>query len=680
MAGTGLNLTVSPAATTTYYGGYVDACGHTTTCQSVTVTVDAISGNPTGASASVNPICPGGSTNLTLTGGGGGLGAVITWYTGSCGGTVAGTGSPLSVSPASTTTYYGGYVDACGHTTTCQSVTVTVSSGSTGIGVVNDGAVIYINGSATVYISGGANGNYYNNTNCNSSSNGRINNQGGTMELEGNWYNNVNNPVYYDGVNPVDNGTTIFNGGAQSIGGSNITKFYNLTLQSAGIKTLNINTQVGGSTTTNGVFTLSASGPDFTLNSYTLTVTNPATTAMVRSGVATISGGGIISETNLAINPSIVQWNIGSTTGAHIFPFETAASYYIPVTFNNSGAVGNISISTRYTSNSNNTPLPGISNISSAVPYLHDLSGTDISVSSVIDRWWDITSSLNPSPGTTTIPAVTLTLYYRGVENTTGSTGEIAIQHFAYDGVSKYYFNNGQGGANGTYMDGNQTAVPPATNTGYATAAGFTQFSPYVLVLKSDPLPVELLNFSANCLDDKIKLLWATASETNNDYFSIDRSKDLSSWEFVTRINGAGNSNSLINYTTYDNFPYVQTLLGEMPTYYRMNQVDFNGNSKYYGPVIATCAETQGLDFDIVNIKINETHNELAITYTSPANGERVTACLFNIIGQKLFQQEQISSIGDNTIEFSNISLSRGVYLIRLDNTEKFISRKIIIP
>jgi hypothetical protein len=81
-----------------------------------------------------------------------------------------------------------------------------------------------------------------------------------------------------------------------------------------------------------------------------------------------------------------------------------------------------------------------------------------------------------------------------------------------------------------------------------------------------------------------------------------------------------------------------------------------------------------------VNIKIDESDNEVAVTYTSPENGERITACLFNMVGQHLIQQEQISIEGNNTIEFPAAGLSRGIYLIRLDNTKKFITRKILIP
>ena len=548
-----------------------------------TITVNTLSTAPGSASASPSSILAGNSSTLTVSGSSLGSADSWHWYSGSCGGVSAGTGASITVNPASTTTYY---VRADGSTcapTACVSVTVTVTGGT--YGVINNGAYINIQAGSNFYIGNNtAYANYYNYQN---GTNGTIINSG-TIELLGNWYNNAANNVF-----STDAGTTIFNGSSgQSINGTNPTYFYNLTLQTAETTTLNVNTQVGGSATKNGVFTLNnntGAGSVLSLNSFTLTVTNPATTAIVRNG------GYVLSETNAGVNPSILQWNIGGTTGDHVFPFGTNDPNYIPVHFNNSGAVGNISISTRRTAATNNTPLAGLSNVNLAVPYLHNTSGADISVSSVIDRWWDITSSLNPSPGTTPIPAVTLTLYYCGSENTTGQTSEIAIQHFANGGSGSYYFNNGQGGATGSYIDGNRTAVTVGTD--YATAAGFTQFSPYVLVLKSNPLPVELLNFSASCMDDKIKLLWSTASETNNDYFSIDRSQDNNTWEFVTRVNGAGNSNSIINYVAYDNFPYVKTLLGELPTYYRMNQVDFNGNSKMYGPVAATCMESAGTGF-----------------------------------------------------------------------------------
>ena len=85
---------------------------------------------PASASADNNNFCPGGSTNLSVSGGSLGTNATWKWYTGSCGGTFVGSGSPLNVNPATTTTYYVRAEGDCG-TTTCAQVTVTVKTPST---------------------------------------------------------------------------------------------------------------------------------------------------------------------------------------------------------------------------------------------------------------------------------------------------------------------------------------------------------------------------------------------------------------------------------------------------------------------------------------------------------------------------------------------------------------------
>ncbi|MBS1626109.1 MAG: hypothetical protein JST83_18965, partial [Bacteroidetes bacterium] len=99
----------------------------------VTFTVNSKSTAPTSAAASPATICSGGSSTLTYSGGSLGTGATARWYTGSCGGTLVGSGNSLSVSPTSTTTYYVRYEDPspCSTNTACVSTTVTVNTPST---------------------------------------------------------------------------------------------------------------------------------------------------------------------------------------------------------------------------------------------------------------------------------------------------------------------------------------------------------------------------------------------------------------------------------------------------------------------------------------------------------------------------------------------------------------------
>ncbi len=133
--GTGTNLgssnplTVGPG---TYYARVTGDCGGAVEA-SVSVAAKINSVAPSSATASPASVCSGVPTNITLTASGGtlGTGAVVQWYTSSCGGTLVGTGNPLVVSQtlASATTYYARYSGDC-NTTTCTSTTVNISTGS----------------------------------------------------------------------------------------------------------------------------------------------------------------------------------------------------------------------------------------------------------------------------------------------------------------------------------------------------------------------------------------------------------------------------------------------------------------------------------------------------------------------------------------------------------------------
>ena len=97
--------------------------------------------------------------------------------------------------------------------------------------------------------------------------------------------------------------------------------------------------------------------------------------------------------------------------------------------------------------------------------------------------------------------------------------------------------------------------------------------------------PIELLDFQADRLGDKIKLSWATVSELNNDYFSIERSLDSNLWTELDTLQGAGTSAAISHYQYWDNEPPFSQ------TYYRLKQVDFDGNYSY-SPIVMVSFET----------------------------------------------------------------------------------------
>ena len=88
-------------------------------------------------------------------------------------------------------------------------------------------------------------------------------------------------------------------------------------------------------------------------------------------------------------------------------------------------------------------------------------------------------------------------------------------------------------------------------------------------------LPVEFLNVTATADNNKVNVIWSTASETNNNYFTIERSADGISFIPLANVKGAGNSNTVISYEYVDNNPIKGV------SYYKIKQTDYNGNFKY---------------------------------------------------------------------------------------------------
>jgi len=133
----------------------VNLCGTSAqTC--LGVTLNSLSTAPTGASANPNPICPSTPTTLSVSGGSLGTGATWNWYTGSCNGTLVGTGSSITVSPASATTYYVDAVGTC-NTTACANVTVNVG-GTTAAPGAPTGSSTVCGGSTQAYNTTGTSG------------------------------------------------------------------------------------------------------------------------------------------------------------------------------------------------------------------------------------------------------------------------------------------------------------------------------------------------------------------------------------------------------------------------------------------------------------------------------------------------------------------------------------------
>jgi hypothetical protein len=117
-------------------------------------------------------------------------------------------------------------------------------------------------------------------------------------------------------------------------------------------------------------------------------------------------------------------------------------------------------------------------------------------------------------------------------------------------------------------------------------------------------LPVELLYFEGFGYQHYNTLKWSTASEYNSDYFSLERSVDGEQWDSVGTTKATGNSTQVINYLYVDNFRFNGFV------YYKLNQFDFDGNFKVYGPISINNTHTNKKVVKYINILGQEVSSE----------------------------------------------------------------------
>jgi len=121
----------------------------------------------------------------------------------------------------------------------------------------------------------------------------------------------------------------------------------------------------------------------------------------------------------------------------------------------------------------------------------------------------------------------------------------------------------------GTYFEVNRIALSNSDINNRNWYIGTTD-----LILS--PLPIELLSFEAYLVDTTVNLKWSTATETNCDYFLVERLIDGYDWKAIAQVNGNGTTTQEHVYTTTDpTAPFGNN-------YYRLKEVDYNGESEIF--------------------------------------------------------------------------------------------------
>lgn len=246
-------------------------------------------------------------------------------------------------------------------------------------------------------------------------------------------------------------------------------------------------------------------------------------------------------------------------------------------------------------------------------------------------------------------------------------------------------FSGGTGSA--IIGTGTFTTTGTATTTGTGSVFGSTgdcDTGP-CLGTPASPLPIELVSFEAHLNIDQVDLKWITASELNNDYFTIERSTDGVNFVTVFKVEGAGTTTHEMEYFEIDYSPIVGVV------YYRLKQTDFDGKYTYSGlvPVEYTGTDRPGTALfgpeAEAGIKIWPT----VCSGDEPVNVEvsgydpehEVLVIVRDIAGREYYSKVLITDMDGHLVTACDPSqtLPVGTYLVTGSDQNHLYSKKLIV-
>lgn len=184
---------------------------------------------------------------------------------------------------------------------------------------------------------------------------------------------------------------------------------------------------------------------------------------------------------------------------------------------------------------------------------------------------------------------------------------------------------------------------------------GCTYTAPQCITVNcGSSLPIELISFDATALtNERVYLKWITASETNSDYFVIDRSIDGEEWNEIYQTDAAGTSFNEVTYQAFDEEPLFGT------SYYRLRQFDTNGD--------VTIS-------DIEAVYLEGTGEMTLTVFPNPGTGlitlkgdlvSLSTFGFFDAMGKNVKEFCPIYDQGDGAVVLDVSGLAKGLYTFR---------------
>ncbi len=434
-----------------------------------------------------------------------------------------------------------------------------------------------------------------------------------TLNIGGNW-TSYGTAGFTEG-NVNGNTQVMFNGsGSQTLSCAGGEDFYNITLNNSG-------SGLTMSSAINVADTLSLTAGALDLNSSTLSITNPSTTAIQL-------GTGYIKSENTS-NLGKLAWTINSVVGTYTFPFGKTASDLIPLTFLlNSGNAGIITAST-YGTPSTNLPWP-------AAPS----SVTNLTINTVaqcstqtVDRFWSIE--------TTGTPNSDLTFSY--------AADEVPPAPYNSTSLMKAYRYNA-----GTNLWEAPLATPTAT--AYSVSVpGLTNFGTWAMAFVDVPLPLLINSLEASCESDAVRLTWQTGTEMEGDVFVLERSANAMQFETLTTIRSLGSSDQ------YRRYSYLDKTGQDKHYYYRVKQVDTKGAKEYSKTVVSACAPST----TSLGVYPNPAIESIRVNYEHVSTGTR-NVRIFSSQGNLIWSTAITADDSNGHLDIPVANFPSGHYLLQV--------------
>ena len=644
------------ASTTTYYA---ESRNTTTGCVSatrtaVTCTIETSSVSITSVSATPSTLCVGKPATLSVSATGTGT-ISYEWSSGAA-------GASTIVTPTETTTYtvvVTATTTGVGCTATA-STTVTVSVETPDIAGISDGDMVWSGNAGTTDWSTDGNWISFNGTNY----------VAGSVPSS---TTNVFLVTYGDGCsvgNPV-------------LGGSSATK--NLTIGEDKGLSLGSNTiSIAGNLTNNGTFTAGTGSVIFNGNThqtisgssltfYNVTFNNDKNFTFdgltpIVNGSATFTSGIVTGDMNFGASASAtvsdytsyVDGSVTKTLGSSAFTFPTGSN----------GVLGSVTVPA--------TRAGG----SATIRFNKSASAHGYTTDEGYPRWWNINDMCtedganrfnhvsNAEYWDITTTAALANVTFRAVAATDVHFNDTSINEYNPEVIKFALYNGcwknveGSASVNGSHSDlsvGNVTI----SATGRAPYKGT-----FGSLDENTVLPIELVSFTATCDGRSSLVEWTTATEKNNDYFSLERSDDAVNFTEIARVAGAGNSIEPIDYS------YTDYGIHGGDNYYRLVQVDYDGTRTVSEIVVANCIEPEVGEPD-VQAYPNPFSSELTVVLDNFGN-RAATIEVYDMLG-KLIYTNKVAAPQNNYETILNLSnLPPAAYTVRVSTNDFVINRNVV--